>query len=197
MNCIKITAIVYIIGCVLSYIILRLTTLMAKRKDRLNNNIFLIGVFSSWIVVCYFVILMYKKATGKKIEKTPIFTGIYTDSEMMELTLERFWVNVIKYPNFDNPGKLPLKDSPLCKQYHHPKFQRGYRCLDCPVFQRGFSCMAKNSLFSEYIRKANVVNHARRSTKSTKTLEAERVNAAIKVAKIFESIYRELRLKGK
>ena len=170
----------YIIGCVLSYAILKLIEiLMVKEKGvkPLSGAALLLGVFASWIVVAGAI---YQTCVGiKKARKIEIKLAKLSDSEMIKTTIEKYWVPATMYgEEFDPNPILPIKHSPLCKVYysHSPLVC----CILCPIHKADFGCtsLGLHGFHSKYVNSSPGVNRKR---------------TAMVLGRIFEDIYQEIR----
>ncbi len=170
--------IIYAIGCVLSYAVLKLCDIIGDIP--ISPAARVLCIFTSWIPVIYAAKLTL---SGTNVTKDPIpFVRKLSNAKMLEITLEDYWVKAVQSDSFDRDAKLPIKGSPLCKEYYHSnkqlnKLRKVVNCFGCPVHDIGFGCESDKGLWQQY------------STISG--TNAPRQDAAIRMAKLFESIYKD------
>ncbi|MCP4374007.1 MAG: hypothetical protein GY797_38770 [Deltaproteobacteria bacterium] len=172
---------IWLVGCMLSWCILKFCTFISKGKQ-LDATSFKIGIGCSWFVVVWFVAMLIKRALNKPVERKthrPPFVQGMTDAEMVKYTLNDYWTKAVQFTDFDMNPSLPIKGSPLCMEYYKPKFHPNDRCLGCPIKKAQFGC--EETGFWAFYASINEAGEDRR-------------DAAIKIARLFESIYHELLL---
>jgi len=185
MKVIQEITIIWLIGCGLAWLILKLTMFLNKSTNKGDGKLgapaMTMGVTASWFVVLYFIILLIKLGTeSKKARKAmntpPPFVHRMNNAEMIKQTIDDYWVNAVQFDDFDPEPSLPIKGSTLCQEYHHSKFPVQDRCITCPVYKAQFGC-EEQGFWSMYAL-PNI---------SAK----ERREAAVRMAKLFESLYKE------
>lgn len=177
----------YLFGCLIAFLNMQLVNWLnkvdsgdlmhVKRQHQIVLSAF------SWVVPIYFLYRISVLARGAaKVKRTG-------DCELLNYTIENYWVKVIQDPLFDDVGFLPLKNSPTCHKYYKTN-----ECPECPISKAGFACQAPNSLYKKYREQREIVINSRGGLdrKDALMVEAERVNAAIRCAKIFESVMWEI-----
>lgn len=170
---------IWLIGCFLSFMALKLCDIMTKGKGKLQPQAFWMGVSFSWLVVIYFTVLMIR---GYRLHKksVAIFAKL-SDSAMIKTTIDEYWVPATMYgEEFDPDPCLPIKDSPLCKVYYDTpdkvldRFQ--VHCRMCPIHKASFGCTAVG--FYLNYQKSNP--------------GADRKRRAMILGKVFGDIYNEV-----
>lgn len=181
--------IIYAVGCLFSYGCLMFCGMLGGQKQ-LQTNVIRLGASLSWLVVIYFFILLgrgylIKKAEDKKVKEFES-GGIVpplSDAEMIKDTIDNYWVYAVGDDLFDPDASLPIKDSPLCKMYYkqkrHHEMAGSYtsHCSLCPIHKMGFGCTRVKSLWSIY--------------SGLSVAGKPRQDSAMRMAKLFESIYKE------
>lgn len=177
----------YLLGCLVAFLNMQLVNWLnkvdsgdlmhVKRQHQIILSIF------SWFVPVYFLYRIFTLVRETaKVQRIG-------DCELLNYTIENYWVKVIQDPLFDDAKYLPLKNSSICHKYYRAK-----ECPLCPISKAGFPCQTKNSLYLRYRQQRQIVIDSRGGLdkKDAAMVEAERVNSAIRCAKVFENIMWEV-----
>ncbi len=173
--------IIYAVGCLFSWGCLYFC-IMIGGQEKLKSPVIRLGASLSWLVVIYFFILLIRGYFIKKAENNKIkeFEGggivpKLSNAEMIKETIDNYWVYAVGDDLFDQNASLPIKDSPLCVVYYYT--ERRSTCESCPIHKLGFGCTLQGSLWSKYAAMCGT--------------GTPRQDMAIKMARLFESIYKE------
>lgn len=170
---------IYLIGCFFALGGLKFCIWITPKdlRNGLTKYEKFLGSLGSWPLFFYILYGLIKGFFFGKVPNIPkkLYLDM-SDAEMVQVTIDDYWVKAIQDPEFDPHPSVPLKDSPLCKKYLNSSY-RGESCIGCPIHKANLECKTQWSIFNKYALSA------------TRNARKDR---AINCAKMFENIYKEL-----